>query len=415
MLERKRKSLTSDFAVKNAKCEDGKNVTRFSCGGLGVYLDVKKKGARSFILCMMVKGKRYERGLGSYPHVSLAEAREKGIAVAKKLLAGEPVGKRAEKAAASKCVTFEEAATRYLEYQDRAGNFKPALFPRKYKGKITNNSVHRIQWDQSLKDYVYEHIGHIDVGAIRIEHMNDIFDPIWKSKYATAKKTRQRIALVLDYAVEQGWRSEDLANPAKHKSTKFVPPKRRETRHHPAIDKNDMPVFMRELRALNSVSAYALELTILTGVRTTETRAAKWDEIDFESQMWIIPELRMKANKAHRVPLSDRAIALLKNVYALRGAGDWVFPSRGSCLSNMAQYACLKGLRSDATVHGFRSTFRDWAVAERVDPEVRAACSAHSVEQDEGKKKDMVRAAYERNDFYELRVPVMQAWADFLA
>ena len=165
---------------------------------------------------------------------------------------------------------------------------------------------------------------------------------------------------------------------------------------------------MAELRKFESVSAAALEITILTGVRTTETRAAKWDEIDFETRMWNIPAARMKASKAHRVPLSDRATEVFERLRPLRGPEGWVFPSRGSCLSNMAQLACLKGLLPEATVHGFRSTFRDWAIRQGVVDEVRAACSAHS-------KQDRVQAAYERKDFYEQRVPVMQAWADYLA
>lgn len=197
-------------------------------------------------------------------------------------------------------------------------------------------------------------------------------------------------------------------NPARHKSTTFKRPKGYQTKSHAAVEVEDMPRFMAELRKFESVSAAALEITILTGVRTTETRAAKWNEIDFESRMWNIPAARMKANKAHRVPLSDRAIEVFERLRPLRGPEGWVFPSRGSCLSNMAQLACLKGLLPEATVHGFRSTFRDWAIRQGVVDEVRAACSAHS-------KQDKVQAAYERKDFYEQRVPVMQAWADYLA
>lgn len=173
-----------------------------------------------------------------------------------------------------------------------------------------------------------------------------------------------------------------------------------------------MPAFVAKLREFDSVFAAALEFTILTAVRTSETRAAKWSEIDLESRMWIIPAERMKARKAHRVPLSTTAIAILERMKPLRGYDDWVFPGhvgkRGEgCLSNMAQLACLKALRPDATVHGFRSTFRDWSVSAGVVEEVRAACSAHT-------KKDKVQAAYERVDFYDQRVPVMQAWANYL-
>lgn len=400
MTDTKRKPLTSDLGVKNAKCDPGKRVTRFSCGGLGLFLDVKSGGGRSFMLCIMVRGKRIERGLGSYPQVSLALAKEKAVLWARQLREGNEVGVKASKALAPKVMPFRDAARQYLEFQDREGNYKLAL--------DGSQSVHRHQWEQTFKDYVFDHIGDVDVNAIRISTLTPIFAPIWKSKYATASKVRQRIGLVLDFCVDQGWRDEELMNPARHKSPAFKKPKDYQTKHHPSIDRADMPTFMAELRALDSVSAFALEFTILTGVRTTETRAAKWGEFDLEARMWTIPASRMKANKAHRVPLSDRAIVLLNRLQLLRGGSDWVFPSRGSCLSNMAQLACLKGLREDATVHGFRSTFRDWAISEGVIDEVRAACSAHS-------KRDKVQAAYERNDFFDQRIPVMQAWADYLA
>lgn len=405
MTANKRKPLTGDLQIKKAKCEEGRRVTRYSCGGLGLFLDVKSGGASSFVLCIMVKGKRIERGLGSYPLVKLAEAKEKATAFARKLRDGDEVGAKAAKAEIAKGKTFRYASAAYLAVQDEEGNYKRAM--------NGNPGVHRKQWDYTLEEFVFPEIGGMDVNEIRISHLTPIFEPIWKSKYATALKTRQRVALVLDYCVDKGWRDEILQNPARHKSGTFKKPKDYQTKNHAAIDRVEMPGFMTDLRALGSVSAWALELTILTGVRTTETRAAKWDEIDFENRMWTIPANRMKARKLHRVPLSDRAIAVLQHMLPLRVPEDWIFASnvekRGEgCLSNMAQLSCLKHLRPDATVHGFRSTFRDWAISAGVVDEVRAACSAHS-------KNDKVKAAYERKDFFEQRVPVMQAWADYLA
>ncbi len=381
MTDTKRKPLTTDLAVKNAKCAEGKRVTRYSCGGLGLFLDVKAGGARSFMLCIMVNRKRLERGLGSYPQVGLADAKERAIVWARQLREGNQVGVKAARAAAPAVVTFRAAAKQFLEFQDREGNYKKAL-----NGK---EGVHRRQWDYTLDTFVHPKIGDMDVNEIRLSHLTPIFEPMWKAKYATASKTRSRIALVLDYSVDQGWRNEDLMNPARHKSTTFKRPKGYQTKSHAAVEVEDMPNFMADLRKLESISAAALEITILTGVRTTETRAAKWDEINFESRTWIIPAERMKASKAHRVPLSDRAIEVFKRLLPLRGPDDFVFPSRGSCLSNMAQLACLKGLLPDVTVHGFRSTFRDWAIQQGIVDEVRAACSAHS-------KKDKVQAAYEQ-------------------
>lgn len=398
----KRKPLTTDLAIKNAKCESGKRVTRYSCGGLGLYLDVKPGGARSFMLCVMIKGKRIERGLGSYPQVTLAQAKEKAVVFTRQLREGQEVGTRKLQQAIdlSGVVTFREAARRYLAKQDADKAFKPAM--------DGGPSVHRKQWDYTLEKFVFPKIGDMDVDDIRISHLSPIFDPIWRTMYGTASKTRQRVASVIDYAVEQGWRDEDRSNPARHKSDSYKKPKNYQTRHHPSIPPEEMPIFMRELRALEYVSAWAVEFTILTGVRTTETRAAKWDEIDFDAKMWTIPAERMKAAKAHRVPLSDRAIAVLQKLLPLRGPDNWIFPGNGGCLSNMAQLACLKGLRPDATVHGFRSTFRSWAISVGVVDEVRAACSAHA-------QNDKVKAAYERGDFFDQRVPVMQAWADYLA
>lgn len=403
MADTKRKPLTTDLALKNAKCAEGKRSTRYSCGGLGLYLDVKSGGARSFMLCVMVQGKRIERGLGSYPQVTLEQAREKAIIFTRRLREGEDVGAKVAKAATSKCVTFRQAAESYLELQDGEGNYKPAL--------NGDQSVHRKQWDYSLDTFVIPKIGDMDVNQIRISDLTAIFQPIWKTKYATALKTRQRVALVLDHCVDMGWRDENLANPARHKSPAFKRPKNLETKNHAAMDVADMPGFMAELRKLDSVSALALEFTILTGVRTSETRAAKWGEI--EGNMWVIPAERMKANKPHRVPLSDAALAVLGKLRLLQGQEGWVFPGKigkrdEGCLSNMAQLGCLKGLRPDVTVHGFRSTFRAWAIGAGVVDEVRAACSAHT-------RKDKVQAAYERGDFFAQRVPVMQAWADYLA
>ena len=400
MTDKIRKPVKTDDAVEKAKCAEGKRVTRHSCGGLGLFLDVKAGGARSFMLCIMVNRKRLERGLGSYPQVKLADAQERAIVWARQLRDGAEVGVKAAKASAAASISFKEAARRYLDFQDREGNYKKTLEGMK--------GVHRRQWDYTLESFVFPKIGNMDVNEIRISHLTPIFEPMWKAKYATASKTRSRIALVLDYSVDQGWRDEDLMNPARHKSTTFKRPKGYQTKSHAAVEVEDMPGLMVELRKLESVSAAALEITILTGVRTTETRAAKWNEIDFESHMWIIPASRMKANKAHRVPLSDRAIDVFERLLPLRGPDGWVFPSKESCLGNMAQLACLKGLLPEATVHGFRSTFRDWAIRQGVIDEVRAACSAHS-------KQDKVQAAYERKDFFEQRVPVMQAWADYLA
>lgn len=207
--EEKRKPLTSDVAVKKATCVEGKAATRFSCGGNGLFLDVKRGGARACVLCIMVRGKRLERGLGSYPQVGLAEAKDRAILWGRQLREGQEIGARklAEIRAQEQeqGVTFREAAKRYLEKQDREKAFKSAL-----NGE---QGVHRKQWDYTFDEFVFPVIGDVDVNEIRISNLTPIFEPIWKTKYSTASKTRQRVALVLDYAVDQGWRNEELMNP----------------------------------------------------------------------------------------------------------------------------------------------------------------------------------------------------------
>ena len=294
-------------------------------------------------------------------------------------------------------VTFREAAA-------------AVIAARKLKWK---SAVHAHQWDQTLEAYVYPTLGAKLVSEIKLTDIEEVLRPIWTTKYETARSVRSRIAMVLDWAVAKEMRE---ANPARELGAlkTLLGDGSKPVKHHAALAHSATPAFMIELRKLDSVSASALEFTILTACRTTEVREMRWSEVD--GDMWEIPAERMKAKKEHRVPLSPRAVAILERIKPL--SPYWVFPSqaeiraarsglKGPCLSNMAMLQCLKGIPSDLTVHGFRSTFRDWAADCTDYPhEVVEAALAHVV-------SDEVVASYRRTTFIDKRRDLMNQWANY--
>lgn len=371
--------MLTAIQVKNAK------PGRLSDGG-GLYLHTKESGAQSWILRFWLKGKIIERGLGSCPEVSLSEARDKAREWRRAIKAGDdprPVAKQEEAA-----VTFRAAADAVRAL--RASSWK--------------SDVHAAQWDQSLADYAFPSIEHKAVGDVSLADVEAIMLPMWETKHATARKLLSRIGMILDWSIAKGLRTD---NPAKANGPLrfLLPTVKKATRHHAALPYTELPAFMAELRKLDSVSARALEFTILTGCRTAEVIEAKRDEID--GAVLVIPAARMKGGKEHRVPLCERAQAILDALP--HSPGGWVFPSRGSHLSNMAMLQCLRGLRPGLTVHGFRSTFRDWAADQTDYPhEVVEAALAHTV-------SDAVVAAYRRTTFFDRRVALLNDWAAFMA
>jgi integrase len=298
---------------------------------------------------------------------------------------------------AAKTVTFEDATVAYFNDHEK-----------KWK-----NAKHRAQFLSTLKAYAFPTIGRLPVATIDTGLVLKCIEEIWKTKTETASRVRGRIEAVLDWATVRGYRTGD--NPARwHGLISEVLPARgkaQKTVHHAALPFTDLPAFMAALRGREGgVATRALEFTILTAARTGETIGARWDEIDFAEKMWKIPADRMKASREHRVPLSDRAIEILESI-PREAKNPFVFigPRRAG-LSNMAMAAVLKRMnRDDITVHGFRSTFRDWA-AERTNfsNHIVEMALAHVV----GNK---VEAAYRRGDLLNKRRRLMAEWAKFCA
>jgi integrase len=380
----------------------------------GLLLQVINDNNASWILRYQRDGKQRMLGLGPVHTVSLAEARVKARNARLALLEGiDPLdARRARKAAdrleAAKAMTFAAAAQSYF-----------AQHEAKWK-----NRKHAAQFLSTLRTYVYPVIGGLSVAAIDTGLVLRVLEqpvdaergypagPFWAVRPETASRVRGRIETVLDWATARGLRTGD--NPASWKTVgKALPPRGQvaAVEHHPALPFAEINPFMVDLRKREGIAARALEFTILTAARTSEVIGARWDEIDFSAATWTIPAGRMKAGKAHRVPLSGRAVAVLKSLYTERDS-PFVFlgATKGASLSNMAMAIVLKRMgRDNITVHGFRSTFRDWAAETTSYPnDVIEMALAHTV----GNK---VEAAYRRGDLFEKRKRLMDEWAAFCA
>jgi integrase len=370
--------------------------------GAGLYFFASSLTAASWVLRFMLNGVPHEMGLGSYPAISLAAARETARAArAIKARGEDPIAvrksERAKKAAeAARSMTFRSCAEAYISAH-KAG---------------WKNEKHAAQWPASLETYAYPVIGDLPVQEIDIALIHKVLDPIWNKKTETANRVRGRIEAVLDWATVRGFRQGD--NPARWKGrleTQFQKrSKVQKVKHHPALPYRGISDFMARLRDDESLSSYCLRFTILTGARTGEAIGARWEEFDLHAGIWTIPASRMKGNREHRVPLSKPVVMLLDALKTIAKTGDFVFPGASAAkpMSNMAMLKRLKRMgRSDLTVHGFRSTFRDWAAEQTAFPaEVAEAALAHAV-------GDKVEAAYRRGDLFEKRRKLMTAWASF--
>lgn len=370
-------------------------------GGVpGLYLQVLPTGARTWILRTMIAGKRRDMGLGGFPAVLLADARRRARETREAIDRGsDPISeRRAAKAAlraeAAKHVTFREAAKSYIATHEAGWK----------------NAKHRQQWENTLSTYAYPKLGALSVRDIELAHVLGILEPIWQTKTETAKRLRGRVERVLGWATSRGYRSG--LNPARwrdHLDQQLAAPgKIAKPEHHAALSANEMAPFMPRLRLVKGMGARALEFAILTAARSGEVRGARWTEIDLSEKIWVVPAERMKAGREHRVPLSPAALSLLEQVPRLAGQ-DYVFPSsRGTPLSDMTLTAVLRRMGVEATVHGFRSTFRDWA-AERTNfaRDVAEMALAHAI-------GDKVEAAYRRGDLFAKRSRLMSEWGKFL-
>jgi integrase len=370
--------------------------------GGGLYLLVKHQDARSWVFRYMLDRQANAMGLGAYPDVSLSSAREEARRSREHLEQGrDPLEARKaqqaqRRAEAAKTMTFRQCAETFIE--DNKDGWR--------------NAKHAAQWTSTLETYANPLIGDLPVQAVDRELVRRILKPIWKTKTETASRVRGRIERILDWATTRDYRQGE--NPARWRgnlATQFPERTKVKTvRHHPALPYAELPAFMERLMAADGIASQALQFTILTTSRTNETIGALWPEIDFDKALWTVPGDRIKAKREHRVPLSRTALTLLRKRHELTGGQGFIFPGARARkpLSNMAMLALLARLeRDDLTVHGFRSTFRDWVEETTNFPgSVAEAALAHVV-------GDKVEAAYRRGDLFEKRRRLMTAWATF--
>jgi integrase len=373
--------------------------------GAGLYLQVSSAGARSWIYRFMLRGREREMGLGPASLISLAEARAKAADCRRLRYEGvDPIdARRAERQRmaldSARAITFGQCVQDYIAGH-RAG---------------WRNAKHASQWQSTLGTYAGPVIGQLPVSAVDTGLVLRVLEPIWSAKPETATRLRGRIEAILDWAKVRGYREGE--NPARWRGHLDVllpaPSKVHRVRHHAALPFAEMPDFMVHLKGQDGVAARALEFTILTAARTGETLSLTWDELDEVNRVWTVPAQRMKAGKEHRVPLTEAALAVLETLRPLSSPNQrFVFPGgrRGKPLSNMAMMTVLRRMgRNDLTVHGFRSSFRDWAAERTHYPsEVVEMALAHAV----GSK---VEAAYRRGDLFEKRRELLNSWERFLS
>jgi len=372
-----------------------KRVGVHSDGG-GLYLRIRDSGSRSWIFIYRFGGKRRELGLGSDLDVSLAKAREKAAAARALVLDGhDPQAQpKPKQFAPQPVVTFGQFAMAWLD--DVEEGF--------------SNPKHRQQWRNTLKTYAAP-LFLLAIDEVDTDAVVNVLKPIWLSKAETASRVRQRIERVLNAAKTQGLRTGD--NPARFRGhlDNLLPTRAKAigVRHHPALPFEKISAFMAELRQRLAVAARALEFTILTAARSGETRGMTWAEVDLGASLWTVPASRMKAGKDHAVPLSRAAVSILEGVKPAKTSADvLVFPAqRGGVMSDMAMSQLLKRMKhDDITVHGFRSTFRDWA-GEKTQfgrEEIEMAL-AHTIQ-------SKSERAYRRGEALDKRRVVMAAWAE---
>ena len=376
--------------------------------GDGLFLMIDKRGGKSWILRVQKDGKRRDIGLGSAAKVPLKLARERAVIVRCQVEAGiDPV---AERRKAAGIPTFREAAA--LVHAEHKVGWK--------------NGKHQKQWLSTLAAYAFPAFGDVAVSIVDGPMVRDALAAIWLTKPETARRLRQRIGKVIDWAVAKGYRDTALAMAVIDRAL----PKQRDTvKHHPALPYAQVPAFMVDLRSRESMGRLALEALILTTVRSGDVRGMKWGEIDLANKLWSVPveDGRGKGGRIHIVPLSPQMLALLERATPYkRDDSDLVFPGqgRGKMLSDMTLNKAVKDMHAAAikaggagyidpnqnkvaTAHGFRSTFADWvSEATNFSAEVREAAMAHV-------ERNKVKAAYTRTDYLEKRRPVMAAWADY--
>ncbi|MBD8678315.1 tyrosine-type recombinase/integrase [Sphingomonas sp. CFBP 13720] len=363
----------------------------FHADGQGLYLKVDASGARRWVQRIVIQGKRRDVGLGSAALVTLGEAREAALQQRKLARAGyDPL---AAKQRSKAIPSFEEAARQVHAHNE--GGWR--------------NEKHRKQWLSTMEAYVFPHIGARKVGAVSSADILLALDPIWTRRSETARRVKQRIGTVLKWAIARGYRTD---NPADVVQQALLKHDRSNVKRMTALHHSEVPKAIATVNASKAFTATKLAFSFLvhTACRSGEVRGALWSEIDIERLVWVVPAERMKAKKAHRVPLTPAVLRILERAKALRREdADLVFPSaRGTTLSDMTLSKLMRELGIAAVPHGFRSSFRDWAGDETGHPrEVIEFALAHGI-------KDKAEAAYARSDLFEKRRVLMSDWSDFL-
>jgi integrase len=371
--------------------------------GGGLYLQVSRQGTKSWIYRFTMNGKTRDMGVGPLHTVSLSEARAKAAECRKLARDGiDPIARRialrqAKNAANAKALTFEQCAAAYIDVH-KAG---------------WTNAKHVQQWGNTLKKYAFPVFGNLPVDAVDTGLVLKVLEPIWKTKTETANRVRGRVENILDWATVRNYRHGE--NPARWRGhlDKTLPKRSKvqKPKHFPALPYEKIGSFMTALRQQTGTGSRALEMIILTATRTSETIGAKWDEFDLKKGVWNIPGVRMKNGEEHIIPLSSAALAVLNDLPRIDGS-EFVFPGmrRGRPIYDMTCLNLVKNMGyEDITVHGFRSSFRDWAAEQTAFPrEVAERALAHT-------NRDKVEAAYQRTTLFDKRRKLMKAWADYCA
>ena len=357
--------------------------------GHGAFLQISEFGTRSWVFRYVVNGKAHHVGLGSCTYVTLAEARQKAFEYRRLLAAGgDPLeqkraAKRGHLLARVPAKTFQQVALEYIAQHEREWR----------------SDHSRRQWRSSLTRYAFPKIGSMAIADIGVAEVLLVLDPIAARVPETASRVKHRMALILDWAASRDLRPHE--NPARR--PRLLPKHKNRVKHFTAIPYADIGALMAKLRAQEELSARALEFLILTATRTGELLGARWEEISGDT--WTIPGERTKSGKAHRVPLSDRAVELIRG---LPHIGQHIFPGRaGEGMGETTLRKVLKRMGFRITVHGFRSTFRDWAAEQTNFPNhVVEQALAHAI-------GNGVEAAYRRGDWFEKRSRLMQDWSNY--
>lgn len=368
----------------------------FHSDGQSLYLRVRSNGSRAWVFRFTQSDRTQEIGLGPTHSRSLAEARR---------LSADMRAFRAQGLDPRLAIQTEDP-------DDAKETFKrcaEALIASKATG--WRNKKHAQQWQNTLRDYAFPVIGRLHPSDVTLSHIKTILNPIWADKTETANRVRQRIEAVLDWACVHKLRSSD--NPARWKGVldKIYPAPNQisQVRHHPACPYNEAPGVIAQLRQSSNLSSRCLRLLILTATRSGEARGAKWQEFDLEKKTWLIPGERTKAKREHLIPLSKEALELVKSLPLIDNQ-SFLFPnSRGGCLSDVGLSKALHVIMDDVTVHGFRSSFRQWAAEQTSFPESVCELALAHV------NSNRTEAAYQRSDLFERRRELMEAWCGYLS